>query len=146
MPNRAWIYLGGLFAILALALILLSSATKRSKKLSQDKFKNTQNNQNQQESVDEEKEGKIKVEAEDYIFSPSEITVQRGEKVEIKIVNNGNTSHEFVIDEFGVASNVLDPGQEDMVSFTPQIAGTYTYYCGRANHRRLGMEGKLIVE
>lgn len=76
-------------------------------------------------------------------FSLKEITVNKGDKVRIKITNTkGN--HDFKLDEFGVfVDTPLD--QEVVVEFTADQAGEFIYYCNQPGHRQAGQWGTLKV-
>lgn len=55
-------------------------------------------------------------------------------------------THNFVVDELGVKTKTIKGGEEDVVEFTPDAAGTFEYYCSVGEHRAKGMKGTLIVE
>lgn len=87
-------------------------------------------------------------------FNMKEIHVKAGQPVTIRLTsldNSGHTDgggkHQWAVDDFK-ASVIAPPMGNNMVTFTPDKPGTYTYYCdiccgGRANPT---MQGKLIVE
>ena len=54
--------------------------------------------------------------------------------------------HDFMIDEFEVATNQIGDGEEEEMEFVADKIGTFEYYCSVDGHRQLGMVGKLIVE
>ena len=54
--------------------------------------------------------------------------------------------HDFMIDEFEVATNQIGDGEEEEMEFVADKIGTFEYYCSVGNHRAQGMKGKLIVE
>jgi uncharacterized cupredoxin-like copper-binding protein len=76
----------------------------------------------------------------------STITANLNEKVAVTIINIGTLDHDFVLPEFEVETNLLSPGQTQTVEFTPNKAGTFTYYCSIYGHREHGLEGKFIVK
>ncbi len=80
-----------------------------------------------------------------FAFSPSTLTVNKGDKVVINFVNSGGT-HDFKIDEFGVATAQINGGQSQTVSFTADKTGTFEYYCSVGTHRQMGMVGTLTVK
>lgn len=85
----------------------------------------------------------------DFSFSPTQITVAQGTTVVINFTNSdadGEMEHDFVIDELGVTTSVLLPGQSETIEFVADEPGTYTYYCSVGNHRAMGMVGTLVVE
>ncbi len=88
----------------------------------------------------------ITVEGRDYSFAPASINVTQGERVRVMFINRGAMPHDFVIDELGVATRIINPGQTDVVEFTASDSGSFTYYCSVGNHRALGMVGSLSVE
>jgi len=90
-------------------------------------------------------ENVISVEGGNYYFKPNEIRVKRGEKVDIEFTNAGGT-HDLVIDKLNVRSEMTETGDTVSISFTPDQAGEFDFYCSVGNHRALGMEGTLIVE
>jgi plastocyanin len=87
----------------------------------------------------------ITITAKDYSFSPTSITVKKGERVQL-ILSSTQGAHDIKIDGLGVASKTLNTGETTSVEFTPTKAGTYEYYCSIGNHRAMGMRGTLIVE
>lgn len=77
-------------------------------------------------------------------FEPATLTVNKGDKVKITFKNSGGT-HDFVIDEFNVKTQVIPGGQEATAEFTADKSGTFQYYCSVGNHRAMGMVGTLTV-
>jgi len=87
----------------------------------------------------------ISLSAKNYSYDTKEIRVKKGETVKlIFFVTEG--FHDVVIDEFGVRTKRLNAGQNETVTFTPDKAGTFAYYCSVGSHRAMGMEGKIVVE
>lgn len=87
----------------------------------------------------------IVVEGSNYAFSPSTVTVKKGEKVRILFKNKGGM-HDFRIDALNIATAIVQDGQEDFVEFTPDKIGTYEYSCSIGNHKAMGMKGTMTVE
>lgn len=99
---------------------------------------------NEVEGVTEE-ELVIEVSGKNFEFSEKEIVVVAGTKVKIVFtVEEG--FHDWVIDEFGVATEQMSAGGTSEVSFVADKVGEYEYYCSVGNHRAMGMVGRLIVE
>ena len=73
------------------------------------------------------------------------LKVKQGDKV---VVNFSSTSgfHDFVIDEFNVASKQIPANEISTVEFIADKTGTFSYYCSVGEHRANGMEGEIIVE
>lgn len=87
----------------------------------------------------------VSVEGGSYYYKPNEIKVKVGDKVKIIFLTKGG-SHNFVIDEFGVQTDEINAGKTVEVEFTADKTGTFEFYCSIANHRAMGMKGKIIVE
>ena len=96
----------------------------------------------------------IDVEAAMNGFDQYEIRVKVGEPVTIRLTSLDNThhsdgggKHQWAVDELGI--DIVAPALgSSYATFTPQEAGTYTFYCdiccgGRANP---SMNGTFIVE
>ena len=79
-------------------------------------------------------------------FSPNTITVKKGDTVRVNFKSSGGTLHNFVIDEFDVATSQLGDEETEEVEFVADKSGTFEYYCSMGNHRAMGMVGKLVVE
>ena len=87
-------------------------------------------------------------------FEKTEIRVKAGEPVTIRLTSldnsahtDGGGKHQWAVDELGV-DVVAQPESSNFVTFTPDKAGTYTFYCdiccgGRTNPT---MNGQLVVE
>lgn len=79
-----------------------------------------------------------------YSFSPSTLTVKKGDRVRI-VFQNIEGFHDFRVDELNVATRQIRAGDRDIVEFTPDKAGTFEYYCSVGHHRMAGMRGTLVV-
>ena len=96
----------------------------------------------------------INVEASMSGFSMKEIRVKIGEPVTIRLTSldtsahtDGGGKHQWAVDELGVEV-IAQPESSNTVTFTPDKAGTYTFYCdiccgGKANPT---MNGQIVVE
>ena len=91
----------------------------------------------------------IEVTATDYRFTPSDISVEPGEDVTIRLVNNGAMPHNIrfeLPDESFELDDDVSPGDSAELRITaPEQTGDYVFYCPVSNHRALGMEGTLAV-
>ncbi len=99
------------------------------------------------EEEPEEPEEVVEVEviSNNYEFSETEIRVTEGDIVRLTLVNEEGT-HDWVIDEFGASTNILEAGEEETIEFLADEPGEFEYYCAVGNHRAMGMVGTLIVE
>ena len=96
----------------------------------------------------------IDVEASMSGFDKTEIRVRVGQPVTIRLTSldnshhtDGGGQHQWAVDELGV-DVIAQPESSNYITFTPDKAGTYTFYCdiccgGRANPT---MNGQIIVE
>lgn len=87
-------------------------------------------------------------------FDQKEIRVKAGQPVTIRLTSldnehhtDGGGKHQWAVDELGV-DIVAQPESSNYLTFTPAMAGTYTFYCdiccgGKANPT---MNGQLMVE
>lgn len=85
------------------------------------------------------------VTGQNFSFTPSLITVKKGDKVKITF-NNVNGFHDFKIDEFGVAIPQKQSPDTEVLEFTANKTGSFEYYCSVGSHRAMGMKGILKVE
>jgi len=85
------------------------------------------------------------VEGANFAFSQTEIRVKKGDTVRINYTSTDGF-HDFVMDEFGAATERVNTGGSTYVEFVADQAGTFEYYCSVGSHRQLGMVGNLIVE
>lgn len=99
------------------------------------------------EGMESETDGVVtfNVSGENFAFNPTEMRVKVGDTVKVTFTNASGT-HDWVLDEFDVRTQILEEGQSETVEFVATTAGTYEYYCSVGNHRAMGMVGNLIVE
>ena len=88
---------------------------------------------------------RIEVDSGEFYFRPSEITVRRGEPVELVVKNSGSILHNISITEFNVDQD-YQPGQTIRVRFTPNQAGEFRIFCDIPGHTASGMVARLIVQ
>lgn len=85
------------------------------------------------------------VTGENFKFSPDQITVKKGDTVQIVFKNMGGF-HDFVIDEFKVKTKQIQEGASETVEFVVDKVGSYEFYCSVGKHREMGMKGTLVVQ
>lgn len=90
--------------------------------------------------------GAITIEAKEYMFTPSTLSVPAGD-IQFYIRNAGTTEHEFEIfkgDQVVDEVEGLVPGlaKQLTVNLAP---GEYTFVCKLSGHDQLGMKGTLTV-
>lgn len=89
---------------------------------------------------------KITIEGSEYAFTPSKITLKKGQLAEITFKNTGKYPHNLAIADLSVKSNTIMSGQQDVVSFTPDKTGQFSFSCTVPGHADKGMTGTLTVE
>ena len=90
--------------------------------------------------------GAIAIEATEYKFTPSTVTVPAGD-VRFSVKNAGTVEHEFEIfkgDQVVDEIEGLVPGLTKEATFN-LTAGQYTFMCKLSGHDQLGMKGTLTV-
>lgn len=95
------------------------------------------------EPVSEVKE--FTVDSFSFGYSVEEIRVNEGDTVTINLTNSAGV-HDWVVDEFDAATEIIRAGETTSVTFVADAAGTYEFYCSVGNHRAQGMVGTLVVE
>ncbi len=84
-----------------------------------------------------------------YIAGESEenpdLTVSQGDVVQVNLeITGGN--HDWVVDEFDAATEIMGQGGTDTIVFVADQSGEFEYYCSVGSHRAQGMYGTLIVQ
>jgi cytochrome c oxidase subunit 2 len=93
-----------------------------------------------------ETEGRvIEITAKRFEFSPSQITLKKGETVKLRLISQ-DVHHGFFLRPLKLDEEIA-PGETHDVTVTPQTAGTFTiicdHFCG-ANHGNMKMT--VVVE
>lgn len=84
------------------------------------------------------------VTGQNYSFTPSTLTVQKGDRVKITFKNAGGF-HDLKIGEFNVATPQIQGDKEASIEFVADKVGSFEYYCSVGSHRAMGMKGTLTV-
>ena len=97
----------------------------------------------------------IYLEAENFGFNSTQggptITVMKNDIVRVTLRNSGTGGpHTWTLDAnspapYSVSTRFLETGSIDIVEFTADRAGTFTYYCTVPGHRQLGMEATIVI-
>lgn len=86
------------------------------------------------------------VEGGNFFFKPNVLKVKKGEPVTITFKNTEGF-HDFVIDGIaGAKTQRIQTGTSESITFTPDKAGSFEFYCSVGSHRQMGMKGTLTVE
>lgn len=84
------------------------------------------------------------VTADDFAFSPAELTVEPGETVNLTLVNEGALPHDLVIPELDVRITAA-PGGRVTTGFVARQPGSFQILCTYPGHADAGMTGTLTV-
>ena len=88
----------------------------------------------------------ITVVGKEFAFTPSAITVNKGEKVDLTFKNTGTYPHNLTITDLGVKTKTIQPGEQDTISFVPDKMGSFKFMCTVPGHADKGMVGTLTVK
>jgi plastocyanin len=148
MQNKAfWIGMGVVIALLIAGFAFLGRGRRETPQATPTQVPETLTPEAEVESTSEDGEvQEITLEADEYFYSQKSITVKKGQRIKLTLVNKGRMSHDFVVERMNVTTELAGPGETVTTEFIMHDAGTYTFYCSIGNHRALGMEGTLIVE
>ncbi len=131
-------------ALISLAIVAVFFVFQQSKVVKNEvKTESTSANPTPQTQVVADKI--IEVKGLNFSFDLKEIKVKKGEKVAVKFVNTEGF-HDFVIDELNVRTQKMSEGKTETVLIPTDKTGTYAFYCSVGQHKKMGMEGKLIIE
>ncbi|MFW5695796.1 MAG: plastocyanin/azurin family copper-binding protein [Alkalispirochaeta sp.] len=86
----------------------------------------------------------ITVQNDQLSYVQSEIRVNEGDTIRLTFENTGGR-HDWVLDEFDAATDVINGGDSQTIEFTADEAGEYEFYCSVPGHRQAGMWGTFIV-
>lgn len=88
----------------------------------------------------------LRVEVTEFTTKPLRLAVPANRKIRLTVQNVGSIAHDLRISDLNVATDVLQPGEIQILEFRSKEAGTYAMRCGVAGHGRVGVDGRLIVE
>ena len=74
-----------------------------------------------------------------------DMVVNQGDLVRIEFINDDSMPHDWVIDEFDAATEIIRTGESSIIEFVADTSGEYEYYCTVGSHRAQGMYGRFIV-
>lgn len=86
----------------------------------------------------------LTVEATEFAYAPSELSVPSAGSSTIQLVNVGIVEHDLTIDEldFQIAVAIGETAEGTLTDVEP---GTYKFYCTVPGHEVNGMVGELVV-
>ncbi len=87
----------------------------------------------------------INITAKQFSFSPNPIKLKLNERVKLKITST-DVIHGFSAPELNI-DEVISPGKETIIDFTPSKKGTFTLLCSiTCGTGHSGMRGNIIIE
>jgi uncharacterized cupredoxin-like copper-binding protein len=100
----------------------------------------------------ESREQTVRIVAEDFRFTPTEVHVSSAYPLRLLVVNEGRERHEFktalLAHQIGMSpgpsSSLPLPPNQKVEALVRPIPGVYLLYCARRGHA--GMSGTIIVE
>ena len=141
--TTVWVILGFILGIGVVAIYMVSSPRTS---ISPSTKETPVGMEEIEEDVSDDSGLEVTIKMSEYIISPSVISVDAKKNTTFILKNLGFTTHNFVIDELGIYSGVIPPGESKTITFMAEEPGEYDFYCSVGNHRENGMEGVLIVK
>lgn len=129
------------------AYLFTTQSTQTGSQTEQNTTSETIQEQESTESMDLEVDPEaavFNISAKNFEFSEDVIEVKVGQTVTINLTSEDGF-HDFVIDEFNVATDQVNTGQSSSVTFVADQAGEFEFYCSVMQHRQMGMVGTLVV-
>jgi uncharacterized cupredoxin-like copper-binding protein len=82
----------------------------------------------------------------DFHFDPTTLTLKKGVPVKLTVINKGAKRHDFsIVGDWSMESDVLEPGAQQVLTFTPGKAGTFQIVCSQVGHKAAGMVATVTV-
>jgi plastocyanin len=80
-----------------------------------------------------------------FAFVPTEVTVTPGQ--EVIVVNTGLSQHDLVVDEWSIATDLLEGGGQAFFTIPDdaEVGTVVPFYCPVPGHRENGMEGTFAI-
>lgn len=91
-----------------------------------------------------EEAGTVRIVSGNMRFTPDQATLTAGQPVTLKLVNTDGYAHSFDIDALNIHVP-LPANTTATITFTPEQAQQYAFYCGATGHQKAGMVGTLSV-
>jgi plastocyanin len=88
----------------------------------------------------------ITIEGNEFAYTPSTFTVNKGDMVELTFKNTGKYPHDLIIDELGVKTSTIQSGEQVVISFSPEKQGNFEFACSLPGHADKGMIGTITVK
>ena len=136
----------GVFAIVAVALILLASCASPTATPQPIATMQPGEHSGHAESNPTIANARmIMMDAWEFAFSPKQIRVKAGEPITIMFVDEGQIGHDLKVDAVNFHAHA-EPNKSVEASLVAPLKGEYEIYCSVSRHKEAGMVSKLIVE
>ena len=145
VKKTIFITFGILLALFVVAYFILGRGKTTSSTTGGPSVTSTPTSSSQTETGTQEPFKEVKIVASEYSFTPSLISVKKGDRIRLTFENSGKFPHNLTIEGMGVATKTVAAGGVDAVEFTAATAGTFNFFCSVVGHKDLGMEGILEV-
>lgn len=76
---------------------------------------------------------------------PSVITATLNEKVQLRVLNNGTKTHNFILPSFYIFTPNLPAHKGTTVEFVPNKKGAYPYYSDTGGAPEPGLDGVIRI-
>jgi plastocyanin len=87
----------------------------------------------------------VTVVANDFSFTPSEITIEGDDGFNLTLVNEGRLLHDITIPELNIQL-VASAGETVSTGVAEAPPGEYRFFCSVPGHADAGMVGVLVIE
>jgi plastocyanin len=87
----------------------------------------------------------ITVKLTNFKITPSILAVERGEKIQINVVNVEG-EHNLFMEGYNLKTEIVNGSNTQVIEFKASQTGSFAFWCEVRDHRSRGMEGELIVQ
>jgi uncharacterized cupredoxin-like copper-binding protein len=95
---------------------------------------------------DSQEDNLLEIQLTEWAITPQDITLNKGETIQLIIVNKGTYPHDFVIPELDIKTRTLSPNQEESLTFAANKSMTLKVFCSLPGHKESGMEAQISVK
>lgn len=146
-PLWQWIALYVIIGIIVYGLIYyVAFPNKNGNNYNPTSGVNTNTSTQSQTTVTNETAKEIAIEGNEFAFTPSVITVNKGQQVKITFKNTGKYPHNLTVSDLNLQTKTIQPGESDSISFAPDKTGSFEFTCTVPGHADRGMKGTLTVQ
>ena len=130
--TTAWVILGFILGIGVVAIYMVSSPRTS---ISPSTKETPVGMEEIEEDVSDDSGLEVTIKMSEYIISPSVISVDAKKNTTFILKNLGFTTHNFVVEELGIQSGIIPPGESKIITFMAEEPGEYDFYCSVGNNK-----------